>query len=205
MSSMRQMRLFIGAGVAAVVAIFMGIGELGRCCRSLMGATDVTIAEVAANGLQSYSYVRITGVCPVMERSVIVSKINRRTKEEKGWRYAYVPLVDAAGDPEASSSVLAWLPRARKDDDLMPLALLEEEVCDGTSPGGVAVVGFVKNSYDRMDPQEQKEIAPLARVNSRNCWVVDVTPPSWFRGLAFTLGGLAIPVGFAIYKMKFPG
>ena len=64
------------------------------------------------------------------------------------------------------------------------------------------IVGFVKCDYQGLDYNEQNKIAPLARINTRNCWVVDVRPPSWLKGLGFTLAGLAIPGAAVAYKLK---
>jgi hypothetical protein len=67
------------------------------------------------------------------------------------------------------------------------------------------IVGFVKYDYNGMNPGEQQQVAGLSRVNVRNCWVVDVSPPSWVKGLGMVVGGLAIPGVFGLWKLKNPG
>ena len=68
--------------------------------------------------------------------------------------------------------------------------------------GGDELVGFVECPCEKLDFAEQRQIAPLAMVNTRGCWVVDVRPPSWFRGLGLTLAGVAIPGIAALVKLK---
>lgn len=196
---MLKYRLFLIAGIACIVMIVMGIGETLRCARSLLGPSKVTFAEATSQGLAGYGYVRITGVRSDLEHSIVVVKQKKSRfggeVRETGWAGAYVPIHDASATGPAPCSLLAWLPHARKDGDLLTMEELSGE-------GGDELVGFVECPYEKLDFAEQRQIAPLAMVNTRGCWVVDVRPPSWFRGLGLTLAGVAIPGIAALVKLK---
>ena len=196
---MFKYRPFLFAAIASIVMIVMGIGETLRGARSLLGPSSVPFSQASTQGLAGYGYVRITGVRSDLEHSVVVmkqkkSRFGGEVKEAR-WAGAYVPIHDASATGPAPCSLLAWLPHARADDDLASM----EEL---SGPANDELVGFVECPYEKLDFAQQRQIAPLAMVNTRSCWVVDVRPPSWLKGLGLTLAGIAIPGIAAMVKLK---
>jgi hypothetical protein len=192
-----RMRVTLAIIILSVVAVVMGVGELWRCGRAIMGPSTVAFAPSGMGELASHGYVRVTGVRAATDRIAVVTK-SKRGGGEGAWKAAYIPLLDATDETDAAQCVLlAWSDGVRNDDDL-------QEMADLTGPDGDEVVGFVKTSYERLDPSEQQKLAPLVRANTRNCWVIDVRRPSWFKGLGLTLLGLAIPGGWMLWKSRQP-
>lgn len=192
-----QIRLVLTVIIGAIVAIVFGIGELWRCGRAVMGPSTVAFSPAGMDGLASHGYVRVTGVRPATDRIAIVTK-SRRGGGDGEWKGAYLPLLDGA-DPsdEPLCVLLAWNESVRDHSDLMAMSTL-------SGPNGDEIVGFVMSPYDRLDPAEQQKLAPLARVNARNCWVIDVRKPSWLKGFGLTFLGLAVPGGWALWKSRRP-
>ncbi|GEM_PF-2046501 len=195
-----KMRIFMTCAALSIGMLVFGLGELLRCGKTLLGPSTVTFAQATGQGgggLASYGYVRVTGARSAMDRTVIVMKMKKNQSVDQGqWAGAYVPIVDAADDQESGPcSLLAWLPQANEDADLDEMESLEGEAGD-------ELVGFVECAYEKLDPKHQQVIAPMARINTRNCWVVDVRKPSWLKGLGLVIGGLAIPGIAVAWKLK---
>lgn len=200
MMSFFRVRWFIGVVILTITLLVMGIGELSRCARTIFGPTTLSFAQATPQGLAGKGYVRITGVRAAMDRCVIVTRTKTRrgvaVEESERWDGAYVPMVDTAdADDEAMCVLLASLPNARKPEDLVDVENLE-------GPNGDEILGFVEGPYESMDSKRQKMIAPNARINTRQCWVVNIRKPSWGKGLGLSLAGLAIPGLFVVWKLK---
>jgi hypothetical protein len=72
-----QGRLFLVAIAATLVLLFMGMGELGRCLRAIVGPTSVSYAQMTQTGLAGYGYVRVTEATPALDRSMLVLRAPR--------------------------------------------------------------------------------------------------------------------------------
>ncbi len=189
-----KIRLVLSLIALVVLALVFGVGELWRCGRVLLGPTTVAFSPAGMNALASHGYVRVTGVRAAASRIAIVTK----AKTGSAMKGAYLPLLDAA-DPsdEPQCVLLAWDGGARDNDDLVAMQTL-------LGPNADEIVGFVESPFDRLDPDEQRKLAPVVRANARNCWVIDVHKPSWLKGFGLTLLGLGAPGGWAIWKSRQP-
>ena len=196
-----QLRLLITAIVLPIVLFCMGVAETGRCCRALIGPSTISYDDACSKGLAGFGYVRITGVHPNVDKStVIVRKSDTGSPlAEKSWVGAYVPIEPPETDGQAAPApdpgfvpgqyaLLAWLPNARSDDDV-----LELEEHDN-------IVGFVDSTFADVDPARQNLVKYVNRARADHCWIVKVRRPSWFRGLGLTLASLVIPGLYILYR-----
>lgn len=192
-----KLRMVLAIVIGAVVAIGFGVGELWRCARVLIGPTAVAFSPAGMNALATHGYVRVTGVRAAADRMAVVAD-SRPGAGGAGIRGAYLPLLDATDSSDDQQCVLlAWDGGVRNQADVSAMTAL-------SGPNGDEIVGFVMSPYDRLDPARQRNLAPVSRVNVRNCWVIDVHKPSWLKGLGLTLLGLGVPGGWVLWRSRRP-
>jgi hypothetical protein len=189
-----QIRLALAAVLIPIVLFALGVGELYRCIRVVIGPHTMTFAEATSERLGRYTYIRVTGIAADLQRSEVLMRGKRpESGETSNWECAYIPMVSDDGTPPPGRGrIVAFLPHARDRKDLLALEDADE------------LTGFVKCSFDRVNPGHRTLIRTLGGADPASCWIVDAERPSWLKALGLTGASAVIPLAAVIWCMKAP-